>query len=153
MDNPHPFAAVYEWECSDDTFKVTPKSGTVPPTSSQEVKVRWNPSEDQIPGQYEAQMALVLKGGSEPHKEIHLRAELPEASLQFEGTGLDVGPVPCNVPLSKTVVLKNTGSHDCAFRVGGEPHKYLKQFCIRFYQRLLPAIADQPLYFALRCSI
>ncbi|GMH42128.1 hypothetical protein BSKO_10047 [Bryopsis sp. KO-2023] len=102
-----------------DKLKPLLQAGTVPPQSSAQTKIRWTPKEDQQPGPHESSMSLVLQGGSENHKKVRLRAELSEASLQFSNPTLDVGPIPCGVPQTIVVLVRNTGAHDAAFRVVG----------------------------------
>jgi hypothetical protein len=46
-----------------------------------------------------------------------LRAELPEGLLKFTEKALDLGAVPCGVPQTCSVSLKNYGSHEAAFQV------------------------------------
>jgi hypothetical protein len=46
-----------------------------------------------------------------------LRAELPEGLLKFTEKAIDLGTVPCGVPQTCSVTLKNYGTHEAAFQV------------------------------------
>ncbi len=46
-----------------------------------------------------------------------LQAELAEGRLRFKDKSLEVGPVACGVPQTRTVQVHNAGAADAGFRV------------------------------------
>lgn len=69
-----------------------------------------------LAGTQSGSLTLTLSGGDQP-KKIGLHGVMPEGLLQFKNKALDVGLVPCGVPQTLRVQLKNTGTRESAFKV------------------------------------
>ena len=114
-----------EWQIqvTGPTFSVSPMSGKVKPHSSGEVAVTWAPPLDgSVTGTQQGHLLLTLIGSDFPRR-IQLHGQLPEGSLKFKDKAIAAGKVPCGMPQTLRVHLKNTGTRVSAFRV--VPHPFL----------------------------
>lgn len=64
--------------------------------------------------------AGVSISGDAPRR-VYLRGELPEGNLKLREKTLDAGPVPCGLPHTLVMQIKNHGTRDSAFKVTAVP--------------------------------
>ncbi|MEW5300161.1 MAG: hypothetical protein WDW36_003110 [Sanguina aurantia] len=126
MDNPDKFPVHYTLACTAPTFTPSHTSGVIKPQSSSEVAIRWAPIVDgSDTRQQQGYLVITMVGGDAPRR-VYLRGELPEGNLKLREKALDAGPVPCGLPHTLVMQIRNHGTRDSAFKI--LPNSLVKVF-------------------------
>ena len=72
---------------------------------------------------------MFLLSGYAP-RTIHLQGQLPEGKLRFKDKEFDAGMVPCGVPQTVIVQLKNDGTCESSFKVRVEARRRMHSYFI-----------------------
>lgn len=121
MDNHNKFPVDFSLTSTNAVFTVTPSTGTVKPSSSAEIIIRWSPPLDgSVTGNQQGHIVVSMVGGDQARK-IFLNGQLPEGHIRFKEKAVDAGMVPCGVPQTVRAQIKNTGTRESAFMVLPHP--------------------------------
>lgn len=106
----------YWFTLEDPTIVIAPLQGRVPRQSSLSVELTFLPKHAMKPKECE----IILHVSKGPIRKLSAHYELAESICVFRGSPVTFGKFSVGVPITKTVVIKNTGESDTMFKYQGE---------------------------------
>lgn len=112
IKNPSNVGIDYWWTCPSGMFTITPVKGRLDEYQSAKIEILYAPKHAQK--RVDSEICLNVKNG--PSRKIACHASNPEATCQFKQRQLDFDIMSVGVPVTKSVVLRNTGKSRTVFK-------------------------------------